>query len=126
MIEETESHIEPRHLVPEKHYGETLLYDLAKFLTTLALLATGGVLTLTQTAPKGVFPPIFLLLVLGAIAFAGVLAFAVAFSLAEVRWSGREPSRRLSLLIQAATSLHGLGTGGFVWMWWDSLTCGSG
>ena len=122
MIEETESHIEPRHIVPESHYGETLIYDLAKFLTTLALLATGGVLTLTQTAPKGVYPPIFLLLALGAIAFAGVLAFGVAVSLAEVRWRGREPSRRLSLLIQAATSLLGLGTGGFVWMWWNTLT----
>jgi len=121
MIEETESHIEPRHLVPEIHYGETLIYDLAKFLTTLALLATGGVLTLTQTAPKGAYPAIFLLLALGAIAFAGVLAFGVAFSLAEVRWGGREPSRRLSLLIQAATSLLGLGTGAFVWMWWNTL-----
>jgi hypothetical protein len=122
VIEETESHIEPRHLMPEGHYGETLIYDLAKFLTTLALLATGGVLTLTQTAPKGVYAPIFLLLALGAIASAGALAFGVAFSLAEVRWSGREPSRRLSILIQAATSLLGLGTGGFVWMWWNTLT----
>jgi hypothetical protein len=122
MIEESESQIEPRHFVPDRHYGETLLYDLAKFLTTLALLATGGVLTLTETAPKGIYRPIFLLLALGAIAFSGVLAFAVAFSLAEVRWSGREPSRRLSLLIQAATSLLGLGTGGFVWMWWNTLT----
>lgn len=122
MIEENESHIEPRHLVPGSHYGETLIYDLAKFLTTLALLATGGVLTLTQTAPKGVYPPIGLLLSLGAISFAGVLAFAVASSLAEVRWRGREPSRRLSLLIQASTSLLGLGTGGFVWMWWNTLT----
>jgi hypothetical protein len=62
-----------------------------------------------------------MLLALGALAFAGVLAFGVAFSQAEVRWSGREPSRRLSLLIQAATSLLGLGTGGFVWMWWNTL-----
>ena len=122
MIEETESSIEPRHLVPEGHYGETLIYDLAKFLTTLALLATGGVLTLAQTAPKGIYPPIYLLLALGAIAFAGVLAFAAAFSLAEVRWHGWQPSRRLSLLVQASTSLLGLGTGGFVWMWWHALT----
>jgi hypothetical protein len=121
MIEETESHIEPRHVAPEKQYGETMLYDIAKFVTTLALLAIGGVLTLTQTAPKGVYQPIYLLLVLSAIALAAVLAFAVAFSLADVRWSGREPSRRLSLLIQAATSLLGLGTGGFVWMWWNTL-----
>ena len=122
MIEDTESHIEPRRLVPEGHYGESLIYDLAKFVTTLALLATGGVLTLAQTAPKGVYRPIFLLLALAAIALAGVLAFAAAFSLAEVRWRGGEPSRRLSLLIQAATSLLGLGTGGFVWMWWSTLS----
>jgi hypothetical protein len=122
MIEEIETQIEPRHLAPQGHYGETLIYDLAKFLTTLALLATGGVLTLAETAPKGVYRPIFLLLALGAIAFAGVLAFAVAYSLAEVRWRGGEPSRRLPLLIQASTSLLGLGTGGFVWMWWNALT----
>ena len=91
MIEETESHIEPGHLMPERHYGETLIYDLAKFLTTLALLATGGVLTLTQTAPKGVYAPIFLLLALGAIASAGALAFGVLF-----RWrrcAGADASR---------------------------------
>ena len=122
MIDETESHVEPRRLLPEKHDGEALLYDLAKFLTTLSLLATGGVLTLAQTAPKGVYRPLFLLLALGAIAFAGVLAFGVAFSIAEVRWKGREPSQRLSQLLQGATSLFGLGTGGFVWMWWNSLS----
>lgn len=122
MMDETESHIEPRQLLGAANHGEALLYDLAKFVTTLALLATGGVLTLAQAAPKGVYRPIFLLLALGAIAFAGVLSFGVAFSLAEMRWKGREPSQRLSLVIQAATSLLGLGTGGFVWMWWNTLS----
>ena len=122
MIEETETRAAPRHPVPERHHGETLIYDLAKFLTTLSLLSTGGVLTLTQTAPKGAYPPIFLLLALAAVVFSGVLAFAVTFSLAEARWKGREPSPHLSHLIHAATSLLGLGTGGFVWMWWTTLT----
>jgi len=122
MIEHIESHVEPHHQNPlAEHHGESLLYDLAKFLTMLALLATGGVLTLTETAPKGAYGPTWLLLVLGAIAFAGVLAFSVAFSLADARVRGREPSRRLTWLIKAATTLFGLGTGGFVWMWWNTL-----
>jgi hypothetical protein len=123
MTEEIESRVDPRDHAPAQHYGETLLYDLAKFLTTLSLLAIGGILTLTltQAAAKGLYQPNFVLLVLGAIALAGVMAFGTAFSLAEARSKQRDPHGHLSLLLQAATSLLGLGTGGFVWMWWTTL-----
>ena len=121
MNEEIESRVDPRDHAPAQHYGETLLYDLAKFLTTLSLLAIGGILSLTQAAARGLYQPNFVLLVLGAIALAGVMAFGTAFSLAEARAKHRDPHARLSLLLQAATSLLGLGTGGFVWMWWTTL-----
>ena len=56
MTEEIESRVDPRDHAPAQHYGETLLYDLAKFLTTLSLLAIGGILSLTQAAARGAVP----------------------------------------------------------------------
>lgn len=122
MIEDIETRVQPRDHAPEGHYGETLLYDLAKFLTTLSLLAIGGILSLTEAASEGAYPPTLLLLVLASVGLGGVLSFGVAFSLADARSDHREPSRRLRLALQGATSLFGLGTGGFVWMWWSALT----
>jgi hypothetical protein len=121
MIEDIDTRVEPRDHAPDGHYGETLLYDLAKFLTTLSLLAMGGILSLTEAAPEGVYRPTWLLLALGAVALGAALSFGVAYSLADARSRHREPSRRLPLALQAATSLLGLGTGGFVWMWWSAL-----
>ena len=121
MIEDIDTRVEPRDHAPDRHYGETLLYDLAKFLTMLALLTLGGILSLTEVAPEGAYRPTWLLLALGGVALAGVLSFGVAFSLADARSGHREPSRRLALALHGATAFLGLGTGGFVWMWWNAL-----
>lgn len=121
MIDEPESHLDPRDHAGDAHYAESLLYDLAKFVTTLSLLSIGGVLTLTQAASRGAYPPTWLAFALSAIAFAGLCSFGTAYSLADARTRGREPSPRLGLLLQIATALLGIGTGSFVWMWWRTL-----
>ena len=45
--------INPRDHADGDRYGETLLYDFAKFLTTLSLLLLGGMLTLSTAALLG-------------------------------------------------------------------------
>ena len=109
------------HATPDT-YGETLLYDYAKHLTTLSLLAIGGVLTVTQTANRADVKPPVIAIVLGALAIAGILAFSTANGLVAARSSGQEPPRGLPALLKAATGFLGVGTGGFLMMWWDSLS----
>ena len=36
-----------------ERYGESLVYDVSKFLVSVSLLALGGMLTVSGTAPKG-------------------------------------------------------------------------
>ena len=62
---------DPRTVAPDLRYGETLLYDFSKFMTTLSLLALGGVLTLIQAADRADVPLVNILLVLGTIAAPG-------------------------------------------------------
>jgi hypothetical protein len=122
MIEDIDTRVERHDHVPDGHYGESLLYDLSKFLTTLSLLAVGGILSLTEVAADGAYRPIWLLLVLASVSLGGVLSFGVAFSLADARSTRREPSWLLRTVLHSATTLFGIGTGGFVWMWWNALT----
>ena len=122
MIEDIDTSAGRPDHVHAGRYGESLHYDLAKFLTTLSLITVGGILSLTEAAAEGVYRPSWLLLVLASVALGGVLSFGVAFSLADARSANREPSRWLPLALQGATTLFGLGTGGFVWMWWSALT----
>jgi hypothetical protein len=120
MNEESEI-VDPKGTAPDHRYGETLLYDFSKFLTTLSLLALGGVLTLTQAADRAEVPLHNIIAVLGSIALAGILSIATANALVEARSAGKEPHRRLGIQIKAAMVLLGIGTGGFIHMWWDTL-----
>jgi hypothetical protein len=106
---------------PPDRYGEALLYDFAKFLTTLSLLALGGVLTLTQADPNGDIKKFNILLALGAIALAGTMAVSIASALADARSNGKEPSRRLPLYLKTSMALLGIGVGAVLQMWWDTL-----
>ena len=105
----------------QARYGESLLYDYAKFTTTLSLIALGGVLTLTQASDEGELKPFNLALVIGAIASAGVLALTTANSVVDARANGRAPSPRLAYQIKASMALMGIGVGAFLHLWWGSL-----
>jgi hypothetical protein len=117
-----ETRADPKAVAPPDAYGETLLYDYAKHLTTLSLLAIGGVLTVTQTADRGDVKPPVIAIVLGALALAGILAFSTANGLVAARSTGKVPPPGLPTLLKAATGFLGMGTGGFLMMWWDSLS----
>ena len=103
-------------------YGEGLLYDFAKFMTTLSLLALGGGLTLTQAADRGDIKLFNILLALGSITLAGILSLSTANALVNARASSQDPSPRLPAMMKAAMAFLGIGTGSFLMIWLDTLT----
>ncbi|HYI38949.1 MAG TPA: hypothetical protein VE053_01370 [Allosphingosinicella sp.] len=102
-------------------YGESLLYDFSKFLTTLAILALGGVLTLTQTADRSDIKTTNIIIAVVAIALAGTLALTTANSIAYARASAQALPRNLHRYMLAAMGLLGTGVGSFLYMWMDTL-----
>jgi hypothetical protein len=104
-----------------ERYGESLLYDFSKFLTTLSILALGGVLTLTQTADRSDIKTMNIVMAVIAIALAGTLAVTTANSIAYARASSQALPRHLHRYILAAMGLLGMGMGSFLFMWMDTL-----
>jgi hypothetical protein len=113
--------VDPRK-VHDERYGETLLYDFSKFLTTMSLLALGGVLTVIQTSDRSDVKLFNIILVTGAIAVAGIIAILTANALVDARAAGKEPEPYLGKMMKAAMGFLGVGTGGFLMIWLDSLT----
>jgi hypothetical protein len=101
--------------------GAALHYDFAKFLTTLSLVALGGVLGLTEKVDPSLAKPAIVGFVAGTIALAGVAALSAAANIAGVRAgkSARSLSPKINLMI--AMLLLGMGAGGFVVLWLKSL-----
>jgi hypothetical protein len=121
-MNDEESRVDPRAIAPREQYGESLLYDFSKFLTTLSLLALGGVLTLTESADRADIKPFNIALILILITAAGILALTAANNLVIARASGDEPHKGLRLQVRIAMAALGMGTGVFLAMWWDKLT----
>jgi hypothetical protein len=121
VSDEMESKVDVRDHAPEGHYGETLLYDFAKTLTSLSLIVLGGVLSLAGTQQAADIPLFSLVLTSGSIAMAGMLALSTVYAIVEARAKNREPTTRLLLLIKAANFLLGVGLGGFMIIWLESL-----
>ncbi|PAX08180.1 hypothetical protein [Sphingomonas lenta] len=117
-----ETRVKPADQAGPAHYGEALLYDLAKFITTLSLLILGGLLTVREETQAGELKPTSVILVAVAVAIAGVLAFSAATSLADARARGREPQRWLPLQIRASGLFMGVGVGAFLAIWLDTLS----
>ena len=122
MIDDDDRRVDPRDHAGQDRYGETLLYDFAKFITTLSLLLLGGMLTLSAAARQGDLKLFNLMFVTIAIAIAGMTAFITANALVDARATGREPSPALPKLMKFATGVIGVGLGGFLMMWLDSLS----
>ena len=121
MNDELESKVNVRDHSPDGHYGETLLYDFAKMLTSLSLLVLGGVLTLGGTQQAADIPLSGLVLTSGSIAMAGMLALSTVFAIVKARTNHREPPTYLEMLIKTANFLFGMGLGGFMVIWLVSL-----
>ena len=121
MNDEAQSKVDVRNHATEGHYGETLLYDFAKTLTSLSLIVLGGVLTLAGTDRAAEIPLFSLVLVSGSIALTGMLALSTVFAIVEARAKNRQPPAYLLKLIKTANFLLGVGVGGFMIIWLESL-----
>ena len=121
MIDEEKRVEAGRHSDPDT-YGESLLYDFCKFMTTLSILALGGVLTLTQTADRTDIKTFNIVMSVIAIALAGTLALTTANSIAYARSSGQKLPRNLHRYTLATMGLLGMGMGMFLYMWMDTLS----
>ena len=113
--------VDPKSAAHDDRYGETLLYDFAKFLTTLSLLALGGVVTITDAADRTDVKLFNILFVLGAIAIAGIISMLTANAVVDARAAGKEPEPYLRTMMKAAMGFLGVGTGGFLMIWVDKL-----
>lgn len=121
MSIDLEAKVNVRDHASDSHYGETLLYDFAKTLTSLSLIVLGGVLTLGGTERAADIPLFGLFLTSGAVAMAGMLALSTAFAIVEARAKNRDLPNYLPRLIKAANFLLGIGVGGFMVIWLESL-----
>jgi hypothetical protein len=104
------------------HYGETLLYDYSKYLTTMSLLALGGVLSLSQSDSLRDVEPFNLGLAIGALVVGGISAFSVSFDIVTSRAKGKEPSRWARPSMSVALAGIGLGLGAFINIFWKAIT----
>ena len=111
----------PAEADPER-YGETLLYDHGKFVTTLSLIVLGGVLTLTQASGHGELDRYNIGLILGSVSVGGVIAFGTASALVDARARQKAPSRRLPFYLKGAMTLIGVRLGVFLVMWSEALS----
>ena len=103
------------------HYGEALLYDYGKFLTTLSLLVLGGILTLSQSDGLEGVKPSNLAVVIICIVMGGLSALSIVHSIVSARQSGKAPNHRLRFYMLAAPLGLGLGLGGFINIFWNAL-----
>jgi len=115
-----------KKMVPAEHgdearYGEALVYDLAKFLTTMSLLAIGGVLTIIETADRSDIKTGNIIMITVALAAATVVAASTAVSIAYARSSGQPVPSNLHRYITATMALLSIGLGMFLFMWIDKL-----
>ncbi|HEY5721590.1 MAG TPA: hypothetical protein VIT45_04640 [Allosphingosinicella sp.] len=120
-MNDDESHVDPKAMADTDHFGEALLYDFAKFVTTLALLALGGVLTLTQTADDKIVKKGLIAFVLVCVALAGAFAVNAANSIVDGKTGPKKGRGNPRLQVKIATAFLGLGAGGFLMMSWKSL-----
>ena len=116
-----EEMIDPKAEAPPGRFTDTLLYDFAKFLTTLSLLALGGVLSLTQAAEPGEFKPFNIGLVLGTISLGGILSLAALHMLVDAQTGGKPRSKWPRRYVKAAMALIAIGLGAFLRVWWQAL-----
>lgn len=119
MIED-ESRVQPQP--GTENYAESLLYDYAKFLTTLALLALGGVLSLSQTDDLQDVRPFNLALVVVSISIGGIFAFALCHGIVSARAADKAPSRWLRYYMTISLAGIGIGLGAFLKIFWDAVS----
>lgn len=99
---------------------ESYLYDYFKYLTSLALLTLGGVLTLSESVSDK-FSRYALTAVLILVAASGVLAFSGVSEIVRARSTGTG-YRHLEILRKVAPALLAAGIGVFLYLFRKKLS----
>lgn len=95
------------------------MYDYFKYLTSLALLTLGGVLTLSEKM-EDVFSKYALTAVLVLVTVSGALSFSGVGEIVRERRTGT-PYKNIELMRRAAPALLALGIGVFVYIFQKKL-----
>jgi len=106
-------------VAPEPTEAETLQYDFLKFLTTLAILVLGGVLSLAPS--KEHLPRGSLVMVMIMVSMAGAVAAIGADGIVAARIAKRPLGRFARLSRGIAMGLLGAGTGFFLSIWTQGM-----
>ncbi|MBA3880048.1 MULTISPECIES: hypothetical protein [Sphingomonas] len=110
---------ETPQIAPEPNEPDLLVYDFLKYLTTLAILVLGGVLSL-NTVGQGL-PRNGLVLVMILVSMAGVVAVTGADAIVAARVKSRPLGWMARWSRGLALGLLGAGTGAFLSMWTQAL-----
>lgn len=104
---------------PDERDPELLLYDFLKFLTSLAILVLGGVLSLASGDMRTQRDGLAIVIVM--VALAGVFAATGADGVVRARIGRRPLSRWTRMSRGVSMGLLGAGTGFFLSMWTQGL-----
>jgi hypothetical protein len=102
--------------------GDLLQYDFFKHLTSLSILALGGVLVLAKEADKADVHPVMIIIVLVLISAAGICGFSGANEIVRTRNSETPQMSFLKFYRVASPALLAMGVGMFLTLYADSLT----
>ena len=105
---------------PHNRQGDLVLYDYFKHLTTLSLLVLGGILTISQTAKGAAMKPAGMMIVVGVVVLAGVLAFSGSSEIARAHYQGDHP-KKLDFLRKAAPITLSVAVGMFLFLFNKAL-----
>ncbi|HEY8592091.1 MAG TPA: hypothetical protein VIL42_04405 [Sphingomicrobium sp.] len=121
MIEQSDETLYPAEQAAPAQYGEALLYDLSKFLTTLGILALGGVLTLSEGVNLADVKLGNIVMVTVALGTSAAIGALTATIIAIARYKGEPLPRSLDRWLLAGVGLLSMGVGMFAYMWMDKL-----
>ena len=101
---------------------DMLLYDYFKHLTSLVLIALGGLLIIVQDLDPTDVKPRNVIIVIVLLAAAGILSFGGAGEIARAHYTGTPTKRSVEYARILSPALLALGLGYFLAMFVDSLT----
>jgi hypothetical protein len=106
---------------PRRHRdADDLAYDYFKHMTSLSLVALGGVLTISQI-PDAEPKPFSLGTAVVLLAAGGISGFAGMDEIVKARFDGKDASKRIALYRKLCPATFGMGIGAFLTMFFNAL-----
>ena len=100
--------------------ADDLVYDYFKHMTSLSLIALGGVLTISQI-PDAEPKPFSLGASVVLLAASGISGFAGMDEVVKARFDGKDASKRITLYRKLCPAMFGVGVGAFIAMFFNAL-----